>query len=158
MLNRAKGDVLKMAKEGIFDIVVHGCNCMNAIKSGFAKQVRELYYEAVEADNATVRGDRNKLGNFTECITKDNFILVNAYTQYDMNNMFEEFRDRFEYESFETILNKLAEKYGDQHFGLPYIGCGLAGGDEKRIIKIVEDFAAKVTASGGAVTLVEYAQ
>jgi hypothetical protein len=33
---------------------------------------------------------------------------------------------------------------------------GLAGGDRSRIIKMLEDFADKVSANGGTVTLVEF--
>jgi hypothetical protein len=33
---------------------------------------------------------------------------------------------------------------------------GLAGGDKKRILAMIEDFAKKVSAQGGSVTLVEF--
>ena len=45
---------------------------------------------------------------------------------------------------------------GPVNFGFPYIGMGLAGGDSKRIIAMLENFAAKITELGGTVTLVEF--
>ena len=40
--------------------------------------------------------------------------------------------------------------------GFPLIGCGLAGGDEKRIVGMIEKFAEKVEARGGSVTIVKF--
>jgi hypothetical protein len=81
------------------------------------------------------------------------FKVINAYTQYVTSQQGE---DVFEYESFAVILRKLAHEYGRHHFGLPYIGMGLAGGDKKRILAMIEDFAERVTTKGGTVTLVEF--
>ena len=54
------------------------------------------------------------------------------------------------------ILRKLAHEYGAQRYGLPYIGMGLAGGDKRRIMALIEDFAKTISAKGGSVTLVEF--
>jgi hypothetical protein len=64
--------------------------------------------------------------------------------------------DHFEYSSFEVILKKFAHEYGPFKIGFPYIGMGLAGGDKDRIIAMIEDFAEKISATGGSVTLVEF--
>jgi hypothetical protein len=29
MLKRAKGNLIDMAEQGEFDVIVHGCNCLN---------------------------------------------------------------------------------------------------------------------------------
>ena len=65
MLKHAQGDLLQMAREGQFDAVVHGCNCFCTMGSGIARQVREQYPSAYEADCKTVGGDIRKLGNYT---------------------------------------------------------------------------------------------
>ena len=147
-----KGDLLALAEAGDFDIIVHGCNCFCVMGAGIAKQIKESYPTAWEADYETEMGDMFKLGCFTTADT-GKFFVVNAYTQYNTSKQGE---DVFEYASFEIILKKLAYAYGNRRFGLPYIGMGLAGGDKERIINLMESFANQVTAKGGTVTLVEF--
>lgn len=149
------GDLIYLAKMGMFDIIVHGCNCFNSMGSGIAATIRKEFPEAYSVDLATKPGDRNKLGTYTSA-TVDGLMIVNAYTQYSFSR--NDFGDLFEYESFIKILDTLAEKYPTSSFGLPKIGCGLAHGDEEAIMKILEDFSAKVESTGGMVTLVEYHQ
>jgi O-acetyl-ADP-ribose deacetylase (regulator of RNase III) len=120
---------------------------------GIAREIRERYPQAMLADNETVQGDYNKLGNWT--IARANvgeFDIVNAYTQYNMSTG----EDVFEYAAFALILQKLEKAYGDKRIGLPYIGMGLAGGKKEVIMPMIEDFAQKISAKGGSVTLVEF--
>lgn len=164
MLKHTKGNLLDLAEKGKFDIIVHGCNCFNTMGSGIAKEIRERYPEAFEADE---RMDQEfgknyrylKLGNFSQVNVypaNGKFTIVNAYTQFYFNKKDEEFNDHFEYDSFNLILQKLLHFYGNYDFGFPYIGMGLAGGDKDRIIAMLEDFAEKISAQGGSVTLVEF--
>ncbi len=154
MLNHTKGNLINLAEAREFDIIVHGCNCFCTMGSGIAREIRERYPEAYEADRATSAGDMFKLGSFTSVHTGE-FIIVNAYTQYDFNRGGSR-NDVFEYESFSLILRKLAYAYPNRRFGFPYIGMGLAGGDATRILAMLENFAAQVTSTGGTVTLVEF--
>lgn len=147
-----KGDLLKLADEGNFDAIVHGCNCFCKMSAGIAKQIKEKYPEAYAADLETPVGDRNKLGYFTYASYKDNsFVVINAYTQYHYGRG----KDLFEYEAFEKALDRF--KYIDYYcseglrWGFPLIGCGLAGGDKQRILKMMED-----TLVGMDVTVVEF--
>ena len=159
MLKHAKGNLLDMADRGDFDIIIQGCNCFNAMGAGLAPQIAKRYPMAEEADNRTVRGSIGKLGNWTVAYnTHDTkhpvqFRIINAYTQYVTSQQGE---DVFEYDAFKLILRKLAHQYGKQRYGLPYIGMGLAGGDKKRIMAMIEDFANVISAKGGTVTLVEF--
>ena len=150
-----KGNLLDLAEAGHFDIVVQGCNCFNAMGGGIAREIRERYPNIADVDSETVRGDYNKLGNWTSGVVmapNHQFIIVNAYTQYDMSTG----NDVFEYAAFELILQKLVKKYGDLNIGLPYIGMGLARGDKNIILEQIENFAKNVNAKGGTVTLVEF--
>jgi len=151
MINRIKGDLLKLAEEGEFDIIVHGCNCFTTMGSGIARQIREQYPDAFRADYVTQRGDIMKLGTFTSAKVGD-LLIVNAYTQYTFQSG-EEFNDLFEYASFEVILKKLAHAYPDQRYGFPLIGQGLAGGDPTLINGLIEKFSNEID---GTVTVVEY--
>lgn len=158
MLKHTKGDLLALAQSGKFDVIVQGCNCFNTMGSGIAKQIREQYPQAALIDCQTARGDYNKLGNYT--VARANvagFDIVNAYTQYGYNRKGEAPCDRFEYTAFELILQKLLREYAVCDFGFPYIGMGLAGGDQRRIIGLLEWFADSIENTGGSATLVEYA-
>jgi O-acetyl-ADP-ribose deacetylase (regulator of RNase III) len=163
MINHTKGNLIDLAEQGEFDVIVHGCNCLNTMGSGIAKEIRERYPIAFEADTDTsevVTQPIEKLGNFSYVTNQGNiftgnfFVIVNAYTQL---GFLPRGVDHFEYESFGLILRKLAALYPDKRFGFPYIGMGLAGGDKYRILAMLEDFAAKITETGGTVTLVEFA-
>lgn len=160
-LIHANGNLLDMAEAGKFDIVVQGCNCFNTMGGGIAREIRNRYPEVAKADAETNQGNYNKLGNWTEGYAwfnlhkgddADNFIIINAYTQFNMSTG----EDVFEYTAFELILQKLAHAYPGKSIGFPYIGTGLAGGDKKRIIPMLEEFADKVAKTGGTVTLVAF--
>lgn len=155
-LIHAKGNLLDLAEQGQFDIVVQGCNCFNAMGGGIAREIAERYPQAPAVDNLTTRGDIMKLGNWTDCAVgtpAGSFELLNAYTQYTMSSG----EDVFEYDAFALICRKLVHKYGDKRIGLPYIGMGLAGGDKDTIMMLIEALAHDVSAKGGSVTLVEFA-
>ena len=156
-LKHRTGNLLDLAEAGEFDIVVQGCNCFNTMGGGIAREIRERYPEVAAADAETIEGDYTKLGNWTEeAVLRQNgagaFLVINAYTQYNMSQG----TDVFEYTAFQLILEKLLYAYGDKRIGLPYIGMGLAGGDRETIIPMIEEFAYRVADSGGSVTLVEF--
>ena len=152
MLKHTKGNLLDLAEADKFDIIVQGCNCFNTMGGGIAREIRERYPMAALVDYGTLKGDYNKLGNYTTAFT-GKFLIVNAYTQFNMSQG----TDVFEYAAFQLILVKLAHEFGDKRIGLPYIGMGLAGGDPLWIMPMIEDFADKVAKRGGTVTLVEFA-
>lgn len=147
-----KGDLLVMGKNNDFDIIVHGCNCFNAMGGGIAAQIASQFPDARLADEETVRGDVGKLGSYTVGM-HGRLVILNAYTQYHMSRDGE---DVFEYLSFQRVLDKIAYRFGKWRIGLPLIGMGLAGGDPERILPMIEEFADKVERQGGSVTLVEW--
>lgn len=156
MLKHAKGNLLDLAEAGNFDVVVQGCNCFNTMGGGIAREIRERYPHIAEVDAKTQRGDYNKLGNYTHGVVDGQgdhkFIVINAYTQFDMSTG----QDVFEYTAFQLILQKMVRLYGNYSIGLPYIGMGLAGGDRAWIMPMIEQFAKDVSKKGGTVTLVEF--
>jgi O-acetyl-ADP-ribose deacetylase (regulator of RNase III) len=156
-LNTIKGDLLTLAAAGTFDVIVHGCNCFNNMGAGIAVGVARNYPAAHIADMNTVKGDKDKLGSYSQArvLTRTNpvntFTIINAYTQYGYNASLNV--DLFEYEDFQQILNKLAEDFPNSSFGFPLIGCGLAGGDKRRILDMIENFSKMIEAE---VTVVEW--
>jgi len=156
MLKNVKGNLLDLAEDGEFDVVVQGCNCFCAMGGGIAREIRERYPNIAAVDADTVLGDYNKLGNFTSGVVniedKHAFIVINAYTQYNMSTG----DDVFEYVAFALILQKLERLYGNYSIGLPYIGMGLARGNTNIIMQMIQEFADAVAKKGGSVTLVEF--
>ena len=150
-LKHAKGNLLDLAEAGEFDVVVQGCNCFNTMGGGIAREIRERYPMAAQVDYGTLKGDYDKLGNYTTAFT-GKFLIVNAYTQYDMSKG----TDVFEYTAFQLILEKIVHHFGSKRIGLPYIGMGLAGGQSNIIIPMIEWFAERVALEGGTTTLVEF--
>lgn len=151
MLKHTKGNLLDLAEAGEFDVIVQGCNCFNTMGGGIAREIRERFPMCAEIDNLTAKGDHMKLGNWTE-FDQGTFLILNAYTQYNMSQG----TDVFEYTAFDLILQKILHMYGDKRIGLPYIGMGLAGGDKTVIMAMLEDFSQKISATGGSATLVEF--
>lgn len=158
MLKRIKGNLIDLAEQGEFDVIVHGCNCLNTMGSGIAREIKDRYPGAYDADTVATEQwtlPEAKLGNFSIYTTASGmpFIIVNAYTQV---NFAPRGVDHFEYESFSLILRKLRAQWPTSRFGFPYIGCGLAGGNEPRIIAMIEDFTHNINNNGGSVTLVRF--
>lgn len=149
-MRERRGDLIKLAKEGHFDLIAHGCNCFCTMGSGIAKQIKEELYCAYEADLETERGDINKLGNYTFAtypvgeLTPDatgytfddrnRFIIVNLYSQFTYNRK----TRPIDYEALTLGLRKINYRWAGKTIGLPLIGAGLAGGDWNRIKKIIE--------------------
>ncbi len=126
------GDLIQLAKEGVFDIIVHGCNCFNTMGAGIAKQIKSNFPEAYKADLKTTKGDKEKLGNYSSVIVDQgtkNFTIINAYTQYSWYGA----GVKVDYSAIRSVFRQINNKYKDKCIGIPLIGAGLAGGNWDRI-------------------------
>ena len=85
-----KGNLLDAFDRGDVDVIAHQCNCFCNMGSGIAPHIAKRYPPAHAADNATVKGDANKLGAFTRAIIPrtvygysiNDGIVYNLYGQY----------------------------------------------------------------------------
>ncbi len=103
-----KGDLLWLGRSGIFDVIIHGCNCFNTMGAGIARTVKIQFPEAYLVDLTAERGTMEKLGTYTcavvDCYPDDHadtsgrsisgiscdsngirhhkLTVVNAYTQW----------------------------------------------------------------------------
>lgn len=150
-----QGDLVTLAKNGEFDVIVHGANCFCTMGAGIARQIRDQFPEAYAADCATVKGDRTKLGTYS-AVKIGELTVVNAYTQYYYGRRGVS-SDLFEYAAFECVLGLLANDFPNVRYGFPLIGTGLAGGNVVRVVTALENFSEKISNQGGSVTLVDYA-
>lgn len=140
-MNIIQGDLIALAKEGEFDIIVHGCNCFNTMGSGIAKQIKSEFPEAYEIDQTTLKGDKSKLGTYTyvkhriEGLESDLFI-INAYIQY---NYLPRNVVNADYQAIENVFNNINKQFGGEgkRIAYPKIGAGLAGGDWGIISNII---------------------
>lgn len=155
-MKQVQGDLIAMALEGKFDVIVHGCNCFHTMGGGIARTIREQFPEAYEADLKTVYGSKDKLGQVSSATITLNekgkfveFAIVNAYTQFETSRG----EDVFEYDSFEYALEQINNLFPDARIGMPEIGCGLAGGDKKRIMGLIEAACDELLMD---ITVVEY--
>lgn len=157
MIKFIKGDLIELTKQFKFDIILHGSNIYHTMGAGVAKQIKENFPDAYKADKATKHGDFSKIGTWSYCVYKQRVLdknkycmIINAYTQNTFSNGYS---DVFCYDGFVAILKDISDKYPHHSIGMPLIGCGLAGGNKERILKIIED-----TIGHMDVTIVEWSR
>ena len=129
-----KGDLIQLAKQGHFDVIVQGCNCFHKMFSGVAKQIRENFPNAYLADLDTPKG-AIKLGTYSKAITGE-LTILNAYTQYkygrDKNVVYAY------YKAIAQVFKSIAKHFPDKRIGYPKIGAGIANGDWEIIKDIID--------------------
>jgi len=144
IMKTVSGDLIKMAQNGDFDVIVHGCNCFNSMGKGIAAGIRMHFPKAYDVDQATNRGNRNKLGTCTYAEDMTDYpglIVVNAYTQYTFWSAGSDKTDLAEYDAIRDCFRELKGKVAGKslRLGIPKIGAGLAGGNWDRISAIIEE-------------------
>jgi O-acetyl-ADP-ribose deacetylase (regulator of RNase III) len=155
-MRTVKGDLLKLAKQGEFDIIIHGCNCFCVMGAGIARQIARTWPEALEVDRQTTPGAWNKLGNYTKTNVSvegpnSPLTVINAYTQYKTGTE----KRHLNYDALANVFERIKKDFGNQglKFGIPRIGCGLAGGNPRIVKAIIEE-----TMAGEDLTLVKFEQ
>lgn len=129
MLKKVKGDVFEIGiKENA--VIIHGANCFKIMGAGVANQVRKHFYPAYKSDLNDNRDPKEKLGSFSYYDFGD-FIIANAYTQYKPG-------PNVNYDAIWSALSDIRDAFPGRTFVFPKIGSGIAGGDPKRIQKIME--------------------
>ncbi len=131
------GDLIQLALEGQFDVIIHGCNCQCTMGAGIAKQIKRNFPEAYEADRRTAKGDRDKLGDISAATVKRHgheITIVNGYTQFDWRGS----GVLVDYQALRSVMEHVRKKYSGQRIGYPKIGAGLAGGDWDIISEIID--------------------
>lgn len=131
-----EGDLIEMAKNGEFDIIVHGCNCRNIMGAGIAAQIKKEFPEAFVADKSFEPiFMQNRLGCLSYAwVSNYPLVIVNAYTQVKLGA-------NLDYDALRLCMRKLNMSLLDKSMkvGLPQIGAGIGGGDWKKIKQIVQE-------------------
>ena len=131
-----EGDLITLALQGTFDVIVHGCNCFCTMGAGIAHSIQSQFPEAYAADLMTTKGDRNKLGFFSSATVEENghnITIVNGYTQFQPSGPL----PLVHYDAVESLFKKIKKEFSGKRIGYPKIGAGLAGGDWSRIAETI---------------------
>lgn len=129
-----KGCIIEAFKTQEYDALVHGCNCFCNMGAGLAKTISKKYNSALKADQATVYGDKTKLGNYSKAITKDGDI-INAYTQFSYGGG----KPNADLNAIRNVFIKINEDYKGKVICIPKIGAGLAKGNWKEIKRVINE-------------------
>jgi len=142
-MREISGDLLQLANDGHFDVIVHGCNCFCTMEAGIAKQVKEVFPDSWHADQKTKPGDIMKLGCYTQADIEINdrgwLTVINAYTQYKYGANHEDGEEKpVDYVAIRSALKKINHNFKGKSIGLPLIGAGLAGGSWSVIKQLIQ--------------------
>ena len=145
-MKQIKGDLIALAKEGYFDVIVHGCNCFCTMGSGIAKGIKDSFPEAYEEDCKTENGAQDKLGT-TSFVYTNGVIVVNGYTQYHwskigpdgIKNRHNSKDPLVDYDALRLVFREVKDLFTGSKIGYPMIGAGLARGDWGIISTIIDE-------------------
>ena len=132
-MKNVRGDLLKLALDGEFDVIAHECNCWCNMGSGIARQIKQQFPEAAKADKRTKNGSKKKMGTCS-VVKQHGVYVVNAYTQFMYGSGV-----NVNYTAIRKCMKYIKEHFSGQRIGLPKIGCGLARGDWNIVKLIIEE-------------------
>jgi len=139
------GDLFANVEHGY---IMHGCNAQGVMGSGVAKIIKDRYFEAFKT--YALQHPNYILGEVIPAKVEDNLVIVNAITQQEFGTH----KVQVDYDAVAQAcrgVKHLAQsgliESKDIHF--PFIGAGLAGGDQDTLLKIFEEQFADCWYDGG---------
>lgn len=113
--------------------ILHQANLYHVFGSGIARQIRERFPKAFEADRKTHHGDLAKLGTFSSAKVSRSKWVINLYSQRGISST----ERTTDYSAMTRGLDAVRDYLVRTEWpvkpiklGIPYkLGCGLAGGD-----------------------------
>lgn len=137
------GNIIELAKEGTFDLIVHGCNCEKSMGAGLARQIRIEFPEAHQADLSYDREPEERLGTISGAKVKvtdtdgksHKFYIMNGYTQLHARG----YGVLADYEAIRSVFATIASHFPTARIAYPKIGSGGARGDWDIIEEIIEE-------------------
>jgi O-acetyl-ADP-ribose deacetylase (regulator of RNase III) len=126
------------------DVIAQQCNCFNTMGSGIAPLIATAFPYAKEADLATIKGDKSKLGTFSKGVHPEGTLLPDVYNLYGQYGYGGRNRGQMDtdYNALLSALEGMARNIKLPFLtkvGLPKLGAGLGGGDWNIISKMIED-------------------
>lgn len=149
MLKVIDGNLLDFPND--INVIAHSCNCRMIMGGGIAKQIKDRYPQAYQADVDYISDEydhngqfKHPLGTFSKAEVGDGKYIYNMYTQATIGTG----GRQVDYEKFYVALTRVANNIEWQiahddtkpNFGLPWmISCGLAGGSWSIIFAMIND-------------------
>lgn len=137
MIKKVQGDIVELALNGEFDVLVHGTNAFHIFDGNLARRIEENFPEAAQADLKTKKGDLNKLGNFSQAtiVRRDTVLtVVNAYIQFHCRGN----GNKVDYSAVKRVFGQIALAFSNQKIALLAISES-TGGDWGRIAAILDE-------------------
>lgn len=137
-MKECTGNLLALALQGEFDVIVHGCNCFCNMGAGIAKSIKKQFPEAYAVDQTTSPADHSKLGSYSQTLIQRDgiqFVILNAYTQFDWRGK----GVKADYSAIRKAFATLRKEFDGLRIAYPLIGAGLAGGDWASIAAIIDE-------------------
>ena len=131
------------------NVIAHSCNTRHIMGAGIAKQIKDRYPQAYEADWKAFNSNYGvTLGKFSKAEISDRKYIYNMYTQATIGTGREVDYEKF-WQALKRVEQDLYAMNVAKHeydgsppptLGLPYgISCGLAGGNWGIIKAMIED-------------------
>jgi O-acetyl-ADP-ribose deacetylase (regulator of RNase III) len=143
-MKEVTGNILRLAGQGEFDLIVHGCNCEGIMGAGLAKQISEEYPAAKDADqNSSGITPDQKLGGVVGVTVYSNenpavvFTILNGYTQRNARGARGEVL--VDYDAVRSVFRTVGNNYPNYRIAYPKIGAGKAHGDWDTIKAIIDE-------------------
>ncbi len=132
-----KGDLIQRALAGEFDAITHSCNCFCRMKRGIAPQLAKAFgCNKFNLESTGWEGDINKLG-VIDFADVNGVTVINSYMQFHWKFP-SRFGIPFDYDACRLCLRKINYFCSGKRVGMPWIGCGLAGGNKDTVLEIIE--------------------
>lgn len=157
MYQEIDGNLITLAKEGMFDVITHGCNCLSNMGAGIAPQMaKEFGCDGFKMEKLGPTIDKLGCIDYETLYWEDDkrwtkypdeggkwvtikLTVVNAYTQFKYGkNHVDGVARPLDYEALTLCMRKINHTFKGKHIGLPKIGAGLAGGDWNQIKQIIQ--------------------
>jgi O-acetyl-ADP-ribose deacetylase (regulator of RNase III) len=135
-MNRVEGDLIDLSLQGKFDVIVHGCNCFCTMGAGVALLIQQEFPEAYAADLVTIKGDRNKLGTYSQATVMrkgHEITILNGYTQFHYQGE----SVLADYEAIRLLFKMVKKNFAGKRIAYPKIGSGLGKGNWDQIEEII---------------------
>lgn len=154
MYREINGNLITLGQQNTFDVIAHGVNCFCIQGAGLAPQMVDAFStDKFPMEAKPFIGEINKLGtveyrwidlqtgeHFAKPDKNHTLCVVNAYTQFDLGRNHKAGKPiPVDYEALALCMRKMNYLFKGMKVGLPQIGAGLAGGDWKRIKKIIQE-------------------
>jgi len=144
MLNIIEGDLISLASQGAFDVILHGCNCYD-MDTGVAGAIIQAYPSALLAHQQSgPRGDTSRFGGYSHTVVKSEtgapLVILNGYTQ----KMYGKLHQNFDYQNLRNVCEQVLNRLGGRQlrFGMPLIGVGRGKAEPNKVLDILNEMFA----------------